>query len=130
MKTVLVSLTLLGASGAPALAADDSGVHERLDAAFESAWDSVQSGAHKAASAGDWMLEKTKDGGMVVWRDTKRGARAGGEALSDAAILSAIKTRLAADPDTSARAIDVDVDDGTVTLNGTVESDREAKTAM
>ena len=45
-----------------------------------------------------------------------------GEQIEDSAITSAVKTRLAGDPDVSAHDIDVDTEEGVVTLNGTVES--------
>ncbi len=42
---------------------------------------------------------------------------------TDAAIATAVKTKLAADPDVSALNVDVDVEDGVVTLSGVVRSE-------
>jgi hypothetical protein len=101
-----------------------------IGSAFDSAWDSVVSGAHKTARAGEWVVEKTTDGAIVVWRDVKTTSRSAAQEADDAAILTAIKGRLASDPQTSARKIHVDVDKGVVTLRGDVSGPEEAKTAI
>ncbi len=101
-----------------------------LESAFDSAWDSVVSGAHKTAKAGEWVVEKTSDGAIVAWRDVKATGRGAAQEADDAAILTAVKTRLASDPLTSARKIHVSVDNGVVTLKGDVSGPDEAKTAI
>jgi hyperosmotically inducible protein len=53
-----------------------------------------------------------------------------GEETADAAITAKVKARLAADPDVSAREIDVDTLDGRVRLNGVVDSDSERAEAV
>ncbi len=45
-----------------------------------------------------------------------------GEQIDDAAITASVKTKLAADPDVAAINIDVDTNEGVVTLSGRVES--------
>jgi len=53
-----------------------------------------------------------------------------GEEASDAAITAKVKSRLAADPDVSAREIDVDTLDGRVRLSGVVDSRYERAEAV
>lgn len=48
--------------------------------------------------------------------------QAPGQQIDDAAITTSIKTKLAADPDVAAINIDVDTNEGVVTLSGKVES--------
>lgn len=50
--------------------------------------------------------------------------------VSDAALVTNVKTRLAADPDVGAINIDVDADGGTVTLSGVVRSERSRERAL
>jgi hyperosmotically inducible protein len=53
-----------------------------------------------------------------------------GSLASDATITATVKTKLLADPDTSGLRIDVDTEDRTVTLTGTVKSDAEKTEAV
>lgn len=50
--------------------------------------------------------------------------------VSDAGLVTNIKSRLAADPDVAAVNIDVDADGGVVTLSGVVRSDRARQRAV
>ena len=61
---------------------------------------------------------------------TERAAARSGEALSDAAITSEVKTKFLAEPGVSGLSIDVDTHNGVVTLSGTVKSKAEATKAM
>jgi hyperosmotically inducible protein len=63
-------------------------------------------------------------------RDRDRGEDRGmmeraGEAVSDGAITAQVKTRLLANTNLPGRDIEVETNDGTVTLSGTVRSDTE-----
>lgn len=60
------------------------------------------------------------------------GSAPGPDALpgSDAAITAIVKTQLLADPDTAGLRIDVDTEDSTVTLTGTVKNDAEKTEAV
>lgn len=49
--------------------------------------------------------------------------RSAGEQMSDAGLTSRVKTRLAADPEVNPLNVDVDSEDGIVTLRGTVNDD-------
>jgi hyperosmotically inducible protein len=53
-----------------------------------------------------------------------------GEAITDAAITSAVKTKFLADPDVAGLKIDVDTSNGVVTLSGNVKSKAEMDRAM
>jgi osmotically-inducible protein OsmY len=109
---------------------DNDSFAENVDDSFASAWESVTDAAGKTADAGEWTLAKTKKGGVRAYRATQRVAGNAGEHLSDEAIEANIASRLVADPDTKGLKIDVDVNDGDVTLNGDVDSTREAREAM
>ena len=108
---------------------------------FESAWagllevgdetgEAAGEVGDELGDAGEWTVEHTKDGAYRVWRTTERVGGKAGQEIGDAAVLSAIKGRLAADTDVDAHQIDVDVDEGTVELSGTVDDAREAAKAV
>lgn len=101
-----------------------------VESDFDRAWDDVVSGTRKVARAGDMSLERVADGAIVAWRTVEKAERSAAQRVDDTATLTAIKARLVADPSTSARAIDVDVADGVVTLRGDVRGPAEAKTAV
>ena len=61
---------------------------------------------------------------------SERAADKTGDALSDAAITSEVKTKFLAEPGVSGLNIDVDTNNGVVTLNGTVKSKAESQKAM
>lgn len=67
----------------------------------------------------------TAEGAMPRPADTP-----GGDAVRDAAVTAAVKTKLLADPKTSGLKIDVDTKDGMVTLTGTVRSQGEKDEAV
>jgi osmotically-inducible protein OsmY len=102
----------------------------KVEVAFDQAWESVALGARKTANAGEWVIERTKEGAVVAYRGAEKGAKAAAQQMDDAAILAAIKARLVADPATSARNVKVDVEKGEVILKGDVRSAEEAKTAV
>src|SRR6185503_7983888 len=61
---------------------------------------------------------------------TRAGADKTGEVVTDAAITTAVKTKLLADGKTPGLKIDVDTKDGVVTLSGTVKTRLEADKAV
>lgn len=71
------------------------------------------------------MLDKPDLGDRAAATADKAGA-----AVTDAAITSAVKTKLLADPDVGGLKIDVDTAAGVVTLTGTVASRAEANQAL
>jgi osmotically-inducible protein OsmY len=63
-------------------------------------------------------------------RDAADAARDAGHAITDAAVTTAVKSKMLVDPDVSALKIDVDTKDGIVTLSGTVNSASEKTQAV
>jgi hyperosmotically inducible protein len=66
--------------------------------------------------------EKISEGTEKAVDATKNAAVKTGEVITDAAITTAVKTKLLADTKTPGLKIDVDTNDGVVTLSGTVPS--------
>ena len=87
-------------------------VGEDIKDATKTAGEKISSGTEKAVDA------------------TKAGAEKAGEVITDAAITTAVKTKLLADSKTPGLKIDVDTNDGVVTLNGTVPSKAVADKAV
>ncbi|NDW22208.1 BON domain-containing protein [Alteromonas hispanica] len=71
----------------------------------------------------DSMTSKMSD-------DMEEGYEEGASELTDAKISTVVKTRLLMDTDISGFDIDVDVENGVVTLTGTVDSDAEEDLAI
>jgi hyperosmotically inducible protein len=71
-----------------------------------------------------------KNTGTAVAEGTKEAAEETNEAVTDASITAAVKMKMADDEVVSASNIDVDTDNGVVTLNGTVKSEAEAQKAI
>jgi hyperosmotically inducible periplasmic protein len=61
---------------------------------------------------------------------TEKAASKTGEVITDAAITTDVKTKLAAEPGVSALDVHVDTNNHVVTLNGTVKSKAESQKAM
>jgi hyperosmotically inducible protein len=73
---------------------------------------------------------KTEDATHDAKAKSERAADKTGDALSDAAITSEVKTKFLAEPGVSGLAIDVDTSNGVVTLSGNVKSKAEVTKAM
>ena len=93
-------------------------------------WTGFASGKDKTVDSGDWTIERGKDGEYTAWRKTKEKAAEAGDKVTDAAVLTAVKTKLAFDADIKARNIDVDVKNNVVDLKGTVASPEQAGEAV
>lgn len=100
------------------------------ESVFAKAWRGVTSGARRIGEAGEWTLEKARDGAVVVYRGTKKVAGRAADATQDAATTASVKTRIAAAKGVDASEIDVDTNDGVVTLRGRVDSADEAARAV
>jgi hyperosmotically inducible periplasmic protein len=74
--------------------------------------------------------DKTEDAAEVVADKTADAAEGLAETTADATITSAVKMKFAADKTVEALAIDVDTNNGNVTLTGTVKSKAEADKAV
>jgi osmotically-inducible protein OsmY len=67
---------------------------------------------------------------MLAGCSAMTGYQSPGEALSDSAITTKVKSTLLADSVVGALAIDVDTTDGVVILNGFVNNDQERRRAV
>jgi hyperosmotically inducible protein len=67
-------------------------------------------------------VDATKEFGRDAADATKEAGERSGEVITDAAITSAVKSKLLADTQTPGLKIDVDTKDGVVTLSGSVPS--------
>jgi len=68
--------------------------------------------------------------GESAGRKTAEAAGKAGAVVTDAALTSAVKAKLLADPDVSGLKIDVDTSNGVVTLTGNVSTQAEADEAI
>ena len=95
----------------------------------------------RAANSADRLGDKTSDAARKVGDKTEDIARRTadktediahntGEAVTDAAITSAVKTKMLADSTVKGLKIDVDTNNGVVTLNGNVASKAEMDKAI
>ena len=84
-----------------------------------------QDGRRKISAGTEKAVDATKDAGREAADKTKAGAEKTGEFITDAAITTAVKTKLLADSKTPGLKIDVDTNDGVVTLSGTVPTKAE-----
>ncbi len=71
-----------------------------------------------------------KNTGTAVSEGTKEAAEETSEVVTDGSITAAVKMKMADDELVKASNIDVDTDDGVVTLNGTVNSKAEEQKAI
>lgn len=88
-----------------------------------SAVDRTEHGAKKTGEAVKGTSGRVAD-------DTKGAAKKTGRVLSDAEITTAVKTKMIADSHVHAMDINVDTDNGVVTLNGSVRDAAEKAEAM
>jgi len=73
---------------------------------------------------------KTEEYGHDAKVKTEKAAEKTGEIITDAAITSEVKTKFLAEPGVSGLSINVDTNNGVVTLSGNVKSKAEAAKAM
>jgi hyperosmotically inducible protein len=84
----------------------------------------------RAAAEGREAAADAKAGASEARARAGEAADNAGAAVTDAAVTSAVKAKFLADSTVSGLNIDVDTDNGMVTLNGTVASRAEAQRAM
>lgn len=104
---------------AVAIARDTDGVRDVVD--------QLRVGDMAATTGIDEEMEAE---GREAAHDTGETADRAGEAVTDAAITTAVKAKLLADTTVGGLDIDVDTNNGVVTLSGTVESRNEANQAV
>jgi len=94
-----------------------------VETAAKKTGDAVSGGADKTAHAADKAGEKTKEATEKAGKKTDDAVSGDHNAtapVSDAAVTAAVKSKLLGDGKTPGLSIDVDTDDGVVTLSGNV----------
>ena len=89
-----------------------------------------QKTVEKTEELGRKAIGKSEEAGHATANKTGDTARKTGEAVTDAAVTSAVKTKMLADPMVKGLKIDVDTSNGVVTLNGNVSSKAEMDKAI
>jgi osmotically-inducible protein OsmY len=87
--------------------------------------------ADKAEETADKAEDAAEDADdSKVAQDVESGVKEAGSEIKDAGITTAVKAKFAADDVVKASTIDVDTENGIVTLNGTVASTKESTRAV
>lgn len=97
---------------------------------YSRAWETITELGGLVADAGEWTLERAKDGAVVVWRGTKRVAGKAGDLAAQKALEMSVKQRLGLQEDVKASAIDVQAHGNVVILRGRLSTAREASKAV
>ena len=112
----------------------DRSYSESAEQAARNAKEKTEDAAHdakvKTEDAAHDAKVKTEDAAHDAKVHTENAADKTGEAITDAAITSEVKTKFLAEPGVSGLNINVDTNDHVVTLSGTVKSKAEADKAM
>jgi hyperosmotically inducible periplasmic protein len=103
---------------------------ESIKDATRTAGEKIEDGATATKNGIEKGVDATKDAARTATDKTKTGAEKTGEFVTDAAITTAVKTKLLADGKTPGLKIDVDTKDGVVTLSGTVKTRAEIDKAV
>ena len=90
----------------------------------------AERGAAELKEEGREAADKVKAEGRELKAEAGEAANKAGAVITDAAITTAVKAKFLADTTVKGLRIDVDTDNGMVTLNGTVSSRGEADRAM
>lgn len=96
----------------------------------DKAGDAARNVAGKTEDLARKIADKTEDAAQYTAEKTGDVARKTGEAVTDAAITSMVKTKMLADPMVKGLKIDVDTNNGVVTLHGDVSSKAEMDKAI
>ncbi len=107
--------------------ADNLGPDESM---WSKSWGTFHAGKDATVDAGDWSIERGKDGSYTAWRKIKAATAAAATKVEDAAVSAAVKAKLAVDDDVKASTIDVDTKQSVVHLKGKVEKPEQAGEAM
>jgi osmotically-inducible protein OsmY len=100
------------------------------DEGWRNDWATFAVSSDRSIEKGEYMIERDADGHIVAWRKVKQVAGNAFSSMRDAALATEVKAKLAADEDTRATKIDVDVDEHTITLTGQARSAKEAGEAV
>ena len=120
MKTIPLTAFTVVVTGLALVACQDQSdrtVGQKLDSALERS-------KQKLAAAGDKIAQQTDRAvGAVKEKAATEGSTDTGRAVNDSAITASIKTDFLKDPDLSILKIDVDTNNGVVTLNGLADNE-------
>ena len=105
-------------------------VEQAAREAKEKTEDAAQEAKEKTENVAHDAKVKTENAAREVKAKSENAADKTGEALTDAAITSAVKTKFLAEPGVSGLNINVDTNNHVVTLTGMVKSKAEADKAM
>lgn len=114
----------------PGAVATSGNLDQKADAAGRNIKDKSYEAAEATKDAAHSATVKTEEAARDAKLRTEHAAERTGEVLSDAAITSAVKTKFLAEPGVSGLKIDVDTNNGVVTLSGNVRSQAEAEKAV
>jgi len=112
------------------VATTGSALEQTARNAKEKTEDAAHDAKVKTEDAAHDAKVKTEDAAHDAKVKTEHAAESTGEAITDAAITSEVKTKFLAEPGVSGLNINVDTNDHVVTLSGTVKSKAEADKAM
>lgn len=126
--------------GAPAFASQGT-AEGKTDRAIDTAAEKTKEGvsktkegtqkvAEKTKAGAKKVVEKSKDGAVVVVDKTKEGVKKAGDEITDAFLLTAIKTKFIGEDVLKGSDINVDVDRHVVTLRGTVPTEAARARAL
>jgi hyperosmotically inducible protein len=107
----------------PAPAATSGGYEQKIEDTAHDAKVKTEDAAHDAKV-------KTEEYGHDAKVKSESAAEKTGEVITDAAITSEVKTKFLAEPGVSGLNVNVDTNNGVVTLSGNVQSKAEAAKAM
>ena len=97
---------------------------------FDRAFVKFAEAREKSAELGAYSVERARDGSVSAWRRVEQVSGNAFEQLRDAALVTQVKAKLAADEATRPLPIAVAADDHTVTLTGEVRSAADAARAV
>lgn len=126
--------------GAPAFASQGT-AEGKTDRAIDTAAEKTKEGvsktkegtqkvAEKTKAGAKKVVEKSKDGAVVVVDKTKEGVKKAGDEITDAFLLTSIKTKFIGEDVLKGSDINVDVDRHVVTLRGTVPTEASRARAL
>ncbi len=95
---------------------------------FGEAYRSVKEGRAEAARAGDYLVQRDRNGDVEII-NTRHSADAG-KVFQDSWITTKVKSAYAVDPDVKGTRVHVKTNNGVVTLSGVVSSENEAQQAV
>lgn len=106
-----------------AAAADDGSPLFRAEPPFMEVWSAVAGGQANAGSAGEWRMDRMRDGSVLTWRPALpplSGSGGAGTPPEDEELRRAVQTRLAERPPLRELHLEVRATRGVIHVDGTV----------